>query len=88
MDNSLKFQKYRKEYKEFYFNSYNIKEDNEAIYIEYEFEIPKLTKFNPKIKILKKDFNFKNIHTRICTKYDISYRTYRTYKLLEKYMFS
>ena len=53
MDKSLQFKEYREKYKEFHFNRYLIKEDDEAIYIEYEFEIPGLTKFNPTIKILK-----------------------------------
>jgi len=64
MDKSLQFIEYREKYKEFYFNSYSIKQDNEAIYIDYEFEIPKLTKFNPKIKILKKELNFKDINNK------------------------
>lgn len=61
MDNSIKFAEYREKYKEFHYNSYLIKEDDEALYIEFEFEIPNLTKFNPKIKILKKALPFKNI---------------------------
>ena len=64
MDNSFKFIEYRDKYKEFYFNRYLIKEDKDAIYIEYEFEIPRLTKFNPTIKILKKSLNFKSINDR------------------------
>lgn len=64
MNNSLQFKEYREKYKEFYFNSYSIKEDDSAIYLEYEFEIPKLTKFNPKLKILKKKLNFKNINNK------------------------
>ena len=67
MDNSLKFIEYRKKYKEFYFNSYSIKEDNKKIYLEYEFEIPNLTKFNPKLEIMKKQLNFKDINS-ICVK--------------------
>ena len=63
MDKSLEFKQFRKEYKEFYYNSYSIKEDEEAIYIEFEFEIPNLTKFNPKLKILKKNMKLKNINT-------------------------
>ena len=51
-DNSLKFEEYRNKYKEFYFNSYSVKQNSEAIYLQYEFEIPNLTKFNPQIKIL------------------------------------
>lgn len=61
MDKSLKFIQYREKYKEFYYNSYFIKEDNEMIYLEYEFEIPKLTKFKPELKILKKNLKFKDI---------------------------
>lgn len=64
MDKSLQFIKYRELYKEFYFNKYLIKEDNDSIYLEYEFEIPNLTKFNPSIKILKKSHVFKNINTK------------------------
>lgn len=67
MDKSLQFIEYREKYKEFHFNKYLIKEDNEALYLEYEFEIPKLTKFNPTIKILKKSLNFKNINNK-CVK--------------------
>ena len=54
MDKSSDFIKFREEYKEFYYNRYSIKEDSEAIYLEYEFEIPNLNKFNPTIKVLKK----------------------------------
>jgi hypothetical protein len=61
MDKSLKFKEYRKQYVEFYYNSYSINEDEKVIYIEYEFEIQKLTKFNPKLKIMKKNLNFKDL---------------------------
>jgi len=64
MDKSLLFEKYRKEYKDFCFNSYSINEDKEEIYIEYEFEIPNLVKFNPNLRILKKEMNFKDIKTK------------------------
>ena len=57
MDNSLKFEQFRKQYKEFYYNSYSLKEDEEAIYLEFEFEIPNLVVFHPKTKILKKHIN-------------------------------
>ena len=63
MDKSLNFKEYREKYKEFYFNKYEIKEDEKAIYLEYEFEIPKLTKFTPTIKILKKKLIFKSINS-------------------------
>ena len=64
MDNSLKFIEFREKYKEFHYNSYITTEDNDAIYLEYEFEIPELIKFNPKIKILKKALKFKDISTK------------------------
>ncbi len=64
MNNSLKFEEYRNKYKEFYFNNYSVKQDSKAIYLQYEFEIPNLAKFNPKIKILKKNLNFKDINTK------------------------
>ena len=63
MDKSLEFKQYREQYKEFYYNNYSIKEDSQAIYIEFEFEIPNLTKFNPKLKILKKNMKLKSIET-------------------------
>ena len=63
MDNNLKFKELRQKYKEFYYNNYFIEEDNEAIYLKYEFEIKGLTKFNPELKILKKDLKFKEINS-------------------------
>lgn len=63
MDKSLEFDKFRSEYKEFYYNSFSLTEDRDAIFLEYDFEIPGLTNFNPKIKILKKNMNFKSIDT-------------------------
>ena len=44
MNKSVMFEKCRREYKEFWYNSYKAYEDEEKIYLEYEFEIPKLTK--------------------------------------------
>lgn len=63
MDKSIEFKKYREEYKEFYYNNYFLTEDEDYIYLDFEFEIPKLTKFNPKLKILKKNFKLKSIYT-------------------------
>lgn len=61
MDKSLKFKQYREEYKEFHFNSYSVSDDNEAVYVQFEFEIVGLTKFNPSLRILKKKLPFKDI---------------------------
>lgn len=63
MDKSVQFTEYRNKYKEFYYNSFSLTEDNGAIYLEYEFEIPELTKFSPKLRILKKNMKFKSINT-------------------------
>lgn len=61
MDNSLKFKKLRETYKEFIYEDYDIKENEKEIHIEFKFEIVGLTKFNPRIKILKKEINMKKI---------------------------
>ena len=61
MDNSLKYIEFRNKYKEFYYNNFNLREDNEAIYIEFEFEIPNLAIFKPTTKILKKQMELKSI---------------------------
>ena len=39
----------RNKYKEFIYHSYEIKENNDSIEIKYEFEIPNLSKFEPKM---------------------------------------
>lgn len=59
----MNFLDLRKKYPNFFYNSYKIDEDEEKVCIEYEFEIENLTKFNPKIEILKKSFEFKNINS-------------------------
>lgn len=59
----MKIDDLRIEYENFIYNDYKIYEDNEKIYIEYDFEIESLIRFNHKIEILKKNFNFKNIYT-------------------------
>lgn len=59
------FEKLRTEYPKFIYNSYKIVDENEKICIEYEFEIEGLTKFNPKVEIIKKDFKFKDVNSNI-----------------------
>ena len=63
MDKSLQYAEYMDKYKEFYYNNYSIVEDSQAIYLTYEFEIANLSTFEPKIKILKKNLNFKSLNT-------------------------
>ena len=61
MDNSEKFLELRKKYKNFSYNSFQISETDEEINIEYEFEIENLCKFNPTIKLLKKNMKIKDM---------------------------
>ncbi len=61
MDNSFKFKELREKYKNFIYEDYKIKENNEYISIEYKFEITGLKTFNPNIKIAKKKMNIKEL---------------------------
>lgn len=56
------FSSLREKYKEFIYNAYEIKENEDNIEIKYEFEIPGLAKFEPKIIIQKKNINFKSVN--------------------------
>ncbi len=42
-----KYKKFREEYPQFIYNGYTVREDNEKINIEYHFEVPGLSVFNP-----------------------------------------
>ncbi len=57
----MNFTELRNEYPEFIYESYNIKEDEKEILLEYKFKIPNCTEFNPNIRILKKDMKLKQI---------------------------
>lgn len=61
MDSSVKFKDLREKYQEFVFKDYSIKENENEIILEYEFEITGCAKFKPTIKILKKNIKLKNI---------------------------
>ena len=61
----MNFEDLRKKYPKFLYNSYNIFEEDNKICIEYDFEIENLTKFKPRIEILKKEFVFKDIKSDI-----------------------
>lgn len=63
MDKKVEFKKYRETYQEFWYHSYSVREDEKAIYLEYEFEIPNLTKFYPKLQIDKKKLPLKSLDT-------------------------
>ena len=53
------------EYPNFVYKNYSILEDEDKIIFKYEFEIEGLTKFNHIIEILKKDFKWKNLKSKI-----------------------
>ena len=57
----MDFNTLRNEYPRFLYNDYKIYEEKEKIVVEYDFEIENLSKFNPRIEILKKNFEIKNI---------------------------
>lgn len=61
----MDFCELREKYPKFIYNDYKIEELQDKIVIEYDFEIEGLTKFNPRIEILKKDFNFKSINSNV-----------------------
>ena len=53
----------RNTYTKFIYKSYQIKDEENQIIIKYMFEIPGLTRFEPTIEILKKDFEFRNVNS-------------------------
>ena len=65
MDNNTRVYELRNKYNEFKYKSYSISEDEENIYITYNFEITNLCKFNPKITIKKKHYIKESINTDI-----------------------
>ena len=60
-----KFKDLRQRYQEFIYRNYTIEETQNSIIIKYQFEIPNLSIFEPKIEIIKNDIKFKNINTDI-----------------------
>ena len=52
MNNQEKFNELRKKYDKFIYEKYDISFDEEYLNITYHFNIPNLTYFYPKIKIL------------------------------------
>ena len=58
----MDFYEVREKYPNFMYNVYKIEELEVRIVIEYDFEIEGLSKFNPRIEIIKKNFNFKDIN--------------------------
>ena len=59
----MDFCEVREKYPKVIYNDYKITEEEDRIVIEYHFEIENLTKFNPRIEILKKNFKFNKINS-------------------------
>ena len=57
-----KFNEYRKLYPNFIYNGFDIKYIEDIMEIVYDFEIPNLSRFNPKLRINKKYITNKNIN--------------------------
>lgn len=53
------------QYPNFIYKDYDILENKDKICFKYKFEIEGLTKFNHEIEILKKDFKWKNLKSKI-----------------------
>lgn len=53
VDNSLKFEQFRNTFRSFMYKAYHMEEKDENIIITYDFEIEKLSEFNPQIIISK-----------------------------------
>lgn len=60
VDNSLKYEEFRNTFRSFLYDGYHIEEDLDNIILTFDFEIEKLSKFNPKI-IIKKEQITKNL---------------------------
>ncbi len=58
------FETLRSKYPKFIYEKYNIFEKKDKIIIEYKFKIENLCEFSPKIEILKKNFEFKNLYSK------------------------
>lgn len=54
IDNSLKFEEFRNTFRSFTYKDYHLEEIKDKIVITYDFEIEKLSEFNPRIEIEKK----------------------------------
>lgn len=62
MDNYNKFLNFRKKYKNFIYEKYEIKDKTDSYELTYYFSIPELTTFEPKIIINKKNLKNQNIN--------------------------
>ena len=50
-----KYEEFRKEYPEFYYHGFKIEDNKDHVFITYDFEIKGLMRFNPTLKVPKKE---------------------------------
>ncbi len=54
-----KYNEFREKYKEFYYHGFEIKYENDYIFVTYDFEIKDLMRFNPTLRVpFNKDINY------------------------------
>lgn len=58
MNKQLQFVQFREQYPEFRYKSYNVRVDDEVLWLSYEFEIMGLAEFCPELKIPRKNLPF------------------------------
>ena len=61
----MEYQVLRKKYPRFIYQAYKIEEDKQNIYLKYDFEIEDLARFQPVLIILKKDFVWKSLQSKL-----------------------
>lgn len=61
----MEYQVLRKKYPRFIYQAYKIEEDKQNIYLKYDFEIEDLARFQPVLTILKKDFVWKSLQSKL-----------------------
>lgn len=59
MNKTQLYHELRETYPEFHYKSYRITEDTDTIFLDYEFEIPRLAEFHPHLEIAKKQLSLK-----------------------------
>lgn len=61
----MEYEILKEKYKRFFYHSYKIEQDEQTIYLKYHFEIEGLASFQPVLKILKKDFEWKHLDSNL-----------------------
>lgn len=61
----MEYETLRETYKKFIYHAYQIEEDAQNIYLKYFFEIEGLATFHPVLTIVKKNFRFQDINSKL-----------------------